>query len=318
MAATKPAAASLPPVTPQEILAFEAPRRPRVGIAALLAAILTVVANLLQQSAYSDLPHVYLLESLRDAAGESIGRAGLRTDQVLHIHDQASSLLVVAIGQALVLGLLGVVLLFLFGAATARGGVLPRPTRVLILVGATAGAIGTIGTQIAQTIAVSDFVSAADHGTHAAHEALRGGGGAAPAIASLLGLVGTLSLTAAFVLVALGAMRVGLLTRFLGVLGAIVGVLILFGPYIGAQSFIVEAFWLAMVGVLVLGRWPKGMPPAWTSGEGRPWPTQQEIREAKQRARGGDGEPVPATPGDATLAVPSPATSARKKRKRRS
>jgi hypothetical protein len=169
-------------------------------------------------------------------------------------------------------------------------------------------------------ISASDFASSSDQSTAAAHEALRGG---VVVAASGVGFFGSLSLAAAFVLIALGAMRVGLLTRFLGVLGAIVGALILLGPLSGSPTFIVQAFWLAMVGVLLLGRWPgAGVPAAWTDGEARPWPTQQEIREAKDRARGGGGyttAPEPATTLDTPSAngVASPATSARKKRKRR-
>ena len=74
-----------------------------------------------------------------------------------------------------------------------------------------------------------------------------------------------------------------------------------------------------MVGVLLLGRWPAGLPAAWPDGEARPWPTQQEIREAKDRARGGGGYTGGARAGEriASRRPSSPATSARKKRKRR-
>ena len=85
-------------------------------------------------------------------------------------------------------------------------------------------------------------------------------------------------------LTALNAMRVGLLTRFMGVLGIIVGVLFVI-PLEGALP-IVKVFWLVALGVLFLGRWPGGMPPAWVTGEAQPWPTQQELREAAHgRAR---------------------------------
>jgi hypothetical protein len=90
-----------------------------------------------------------------------------------------------------------------------------------------------------------------------------------------------------------------------------------------------------MVGALLLGRFPRNIPPAWTSGEAMPWPTQQEIREERDRQRredgpgggGGFGRGLlrPATPSPAgdepsertPSETPSPATSARKKRKRR-
>jgi hypothetical protein len=78
-------------------------------------------------------------------------------------------------------------------------------------------------------------------------------------------------------------MRVGLLTRFMGVLGIIVGVLFIIP--IGSSLPIVQAFWLTSLGVLFLGRWPSGMPPAWVTGEAQPWPTQQELREARMEAQ---------------------------------
>jgi hypothetical protein len=314
------AAESVPVVTPEQIVAREAVQKPRVGFAALAAAVLAVIAGVLPQSIYTDFPRVYALDSLRDAAGESIGRAGLRTEQILFIDDHAFSLLVVAICQGLSLALIGVLLVFLFDASVVRGATTPRMARILAMAGAGAGALAAIVLQIGVMIGASDFASSSDHGTKAAHDALRGG---VVVAASGVGFVGSLALAASFVLIALGGMRVGLLTRFLGVLGAIVGALILLGPLSGSPTFIVQAFWLAMVGVLLLGRWPgAGVPAAWTDGESRPWPTQQEIREAKGRARGDGGyakapEPAGASSAPSSNGVSSPATSARKKRKRR-
>jgi hypothetical protein len=314
------AAESVPVVTPEQIVAREAIQKPRVGFAALGAAILAIVAGVLPQSIYTDVPRVFMLDSLRDAAGESIGRDGLRTAQILFIDDHALSLLVVAICQGISLALIGVLLVFLFDASVVRGANTPRMARILAMLGAGAGALAAIVLQIAVMISASDFASSSDHGTAAAHDALRGG---VVVAASGVGFFGSLSLAAAFVLIALGAMRVGLLTRFLGVLGAIVGALILLGPLSGSPTFIVQAFWLAMIGVLLFGRWPgAGVPAAWPDGEAHPWPTQQEIREAKDRARGGGGytkapEPVVTPSGAPSNGSASPATSARKKRKRR-
>jgi hypothetical protein len=181
-------------------------------------------------------------------------------------------------------------------------------------------AIGGIVRITALVINASNFASSKGQGTQAAHDATTSGG--ALVAGTVAGQIGVLALAAAVVLVALAAMRVGLLTRFVGVLGAIVGVLQVLGP-LSTGSFIVTAFWLAMVGMLLLGRWPSGMPPAWEAGEARPWPTQQEIREQREIARGrrggGAGAARPATAaGTPAGDGPSPATAARKKRKRRS
>ena len=132
-------------------------------------------------------------------------------------------------------------------------------------------------------------------------------------------------------------MRVGLLTRFMGVLGVIVGVAV--APILPIdQQGIIRVFWLAALGVLFLGRWPSGMPKAWATGEAEPWPTQQQLREqrdgrasaaARGRARapraGGRGAPAPPPPAAPSPRRPDPAAagtehsaSKKKKRKRRS
>ena len=53
-----------------------------------------------------------------------------------------------------------------------------------------------------------------------------------------------------------------------------------------------------MMGILFVGRWPKGDPPAWAAGEARPWPSQAQMRAASEGAGGAvaaaDGAPAPA------------------------
>jgi hypothetical protein len=303
-----------------EILERERRTRTRVGIGSLIAAVTALLAGVLPQTIYSDFPRVYVLDALRDAAGQDIGREGLRTAQVLFIHDKAIPLLLVAVCQAITALLIAYVLIYLHRASTDRGATTPRVARLLAMLGGITSAVGPLLLQIGIMTEASDFASSSDHSTAAAHDALRGG---LVVAGSGIGFFGGLALAAAFVLIAIGAMRVGLLTRFVGVLGAIVGVLLVLGPATGSSTFIVQTFWLLMTGVLILGRWPTGVPPAWTSGEAMPWPSQQEIREQKQAARSRRrGEPPPAPRADAGPAAsrgeaPSPATSARKKRKRR-
>jgi hypothetical protein len=133
---------------------------------------------------------------------------------------------------------------------------------------------------IAVTIEASSFAGAASQTSQEARDVLQ-----SPAIvaALLLRQIGVFALGFAFVLLALNGMRVGLLTRFMGVLGIIVGVLFIIP--IGSSLPIVQAFWLCALGALFLHRWPSGMPPAWVTGEAQPWPTQQELREARMEAQ---------------------------------
>jgi uncharacterized membrane protein YgcG len=97
--------------------------------------------------------------------------------------------------------------------------------------------------------------------------------------------LGVLLSAMAVVLVSLNAMRVGLLTRFMGFLGIFAGVLVIF-PLVPIP--IVEGFWLVALGLLFSGRWPNGLPPSWRSGRAEPWPSSQAMRE-QRGARGGGG-----------------------------
>jgi Domain of unknown function (DUF4386) len=111
-----------------------------------------------------------------------------------------------------------------------------------------------------------------------------------------IGLIANLLLGVAFVLVAMHAMRSGLLSRFMGILGVIVGALTAI-PILGGAP-VVQLFWLIAMAILFLNRWPQGRGPAWDAVEEIPWPTAQERRDAMPpaeprgagRARGAERE----------------------------
>ena len=117
-------------------------------------------------------------------------------------------------------------------------------------------------------------------------------------------------------------MRVGLLTRFMGVLGIICGALIVL-PILSPLP-IVQTFWLGAMALLLAGRWPSGLPPAWTTGEAMPWPSSAEVREAApqaggaapRRRRAGAGAGA-RSPSRRRAAAASTRASKKKKRKRR-
>jgi hypothetical protein len=137
--------------------------------------------------------------------------------------------------------------------------------------------------------------------------------------ASVLGLPGALALALAIVFVSLNSMRVGLLTRFMGVLGIITGVLQIL-PF-GGPLPVVQCFWLVMLAVLFSGRWPGGRPPAWQSGNAEPWPSSAEIRERRARAaaerRGEPYEPPASEEPEPVPAGPSSSAAARKRKRKR-
>ena len=62
------------------------------------------------------------------------------------------------------------------------------------------------------------------------------------------------------------------------------------------QPGIIRSFFLIALGLMFLGKWHGGRPPAWQTGTAQPWPSQQEMRGAARGPR--RGEEPEATPAD--------------------
>jgi hypothetical protein len=185
---------------------------------------------------------------------------------------------------------------FLFGAARAREKRIQPFMGILALVGAPLAAIGILGYVISYGSAAQQFVS---HGAQTYPEAHHLMSAATLSIFQIVDYLGELLLAVSFVMVSLNAMRVGLLTRFLGFLGIIGGVLTLF---VITPVPIVQFYWLAAIAYLFTGRWPSGVPPSWRTGRVEKWPSAQEVRQQQARARAQGGR-APALTRDA---VPEP------------
>ena len=160
----------------------------------------------------------------------------------------------------------------------------------------------------------------ADHGKQAVDHALNASGGIALALPATLGQI---AFAIGFGMISYLAMKVGLLKRLLGVLGAVAAVLFVI-PVL--QQFeplpVLQVVWLISFGAMMSGRTSVPLPPAWESGEAEPWPTQQQIREARDPAGSGRRERGSATAA-AVASVPAPrlpgkpSPNASKKRKKR-
>ena len=85
-------------------------------------------------------------------------------------------------------------------------------------------------------------------------------------VGTILGLTGVLALGFWLVKGSLDAMRLGLLTRFMGVLGIALGVALVLG-----FGLLVMPLWLFALGIMFAGYWPRGVPPAWSTGRAEPW-----------------------------------------------
>lgn len=104
-------------------------------------------------------------------------------------------------------------------------------------------------------------------------------------LAAVTGLVGALGFVFALVYTSLWAFRVGLLTRFWGTLGMALGVALIF---LGSLGFLGLLIWFAVLGLMFVGIFPGGRPPAWAAGMAIPWPKPEPRGGAKPPAQGKD------------------------------
>jgi hypothetical protein len=298
-------------------LAWERRQRPLAAAAAILAALFTLASDLWTTAILRDAPKGGYLDSLARAAEP--GRLGdaqsLRTPYFQFVSDHSTALVLANVLKGLGFLALAWALTFLAAATRARRPQVARPVVYLPLVGAVLSALAGIGFWAGYAGAVNDFLA----GAHTVDRAADAGNGSLLLTAQFIGLAGQLALAVGYVFVTLNAMRAGLLTRFMGILGVIIGVLVIIplGPLP-----IVQTFWLVALAALFLNFWPSGMPPAWSSGREEPWPSQSEMAQRRRAAvearRGGRGgapaaEPAPAP---APAATPTPARAKRKRKRR--
>jgi hypothetical protein len=285
-------------MTPEEILEQEAAGRQRAGFAALAAALLTILGVILTTvgqpgSSEFDDKIVTVIDAMgRTAAGDPVPPGRISAFAV-----KVGEHPVVPIAGAVLYGIGSLAIFFaiayLFRATRARRPSMPQFALILAAVGAVGFGIGRAVSEVARYIGAHNFVSAADQSNSAATDALSP---TATLVGQLIWETSALALGFGIAIISLNAMRVGLLTRFMGILGVIVGVAV--APILPIdQQGIIRVFWLAALGMLFLGRLPSGVPKAWTTGEAEPWPSQQQLREQREAARaerdaaGGEREP---------------------------
>lgn len=287
-------------MTADEQLLYESRMRTRQAAIAGVAGALVIIATAIQLAG----PHTKVDELTLD---------------LITAHKRFPLDLLGAVVNAF--GFVGIALTlsYLVGITRARSGQVGAWIRIVAIVGATFAAISGVAYAIVIASTASDFVS---HGSQTYEQAHHLTSGAGLVALPLLGQFAALLIAIAFVLTALNAMRVGLLTKFMGYLGIFSGVLVMFP--IGPSATVVQGFWLLALAYLLTGRWPSGVPPAWRSGQAERWPTAAEIRGQRGRSPGagrpGRFRPAPA-PAPEPVGAPAPqrtrSTTSKRKRKKR-
>lgn len=289
-------------------LEWEAAQRPRAAAASIAAGVL-MIGGSVYTSAGLTTPSVGVIQGLAPALkGIPDPRVDPRTGEILFTAHHSGRIIAASCITAIGIAAIAFVLWYLYKAVRARRQI-PDLPRILAVAGPILVAAAGVATAIVLTINGHHFINGTDRSMKAADQALSS---SAVIAVQVVGLVGELSLAFALVTIGLNAMRVGLLTRFMGVLSIISGILFVI-PLLGAGLPVVQAFWLIALGVVLSGRAPTGLPPAWVTGVATPWPTQQQMREARERQRSGqvveDAAPEPI--------APAPRESRKRKRKRR-
>jgi hypothetical protein len=270
-------------------------RRGRIAAAAaLLSAALLVGAAIWSQSLSGDAPErngPALLRYFDRHTGELIGSSTLR-------------------GLALLL--LVPVTLHLYRATKARRTEEPPVVLVMGLYGPIAAGIGTVAVGIALAAQASGFTGKQFQTIEAADDAFR-----TVQLIGLLSFSGSLALAFWFVKGCLDAMRVGLLSRFVGVVGILIGPgLVVFS---GLFQFILPV-WLVAVAAIFAGLAVRSRPPAWDAGEAVAMPSARErlgsaFDDGLRTAPNGEVEAL--GPGVRKSENGDPAGPQRRKRKRR-
>jgi hypothetical protein len=282
---------------PEDRLAYESRVSRRQVVLAAAAGILIMAAVLIQLGG----AHVKVNEQT----------LGLVTEAKRSTRD-----LIGSIASALGSFALASTLWYLWGSTVARDqNVRLRFIGILAVLGCVLSGVSVVAYVANYGIQAHDFVN---HGTQTYPEANALLTKPSLVIPQITNDFGLLLVAVGYVMVSLSAMRVGLLTKFLGYLGIIAGVLTII-PLVPIP--IVEAYWLLALAYLFSGRWPSGVPPAWSSGRAEPWPrAQRGERPARQPLFGRRGAPAP-EPAAEPVGAPTPgstrSTTPKRKRKRR-
>lgn len=229
-------------------------RRGRLAGAAGLLSVLATVATVLVASSVAG--GTALPKGAPGAGAEDVDRAQI----LLDFDDDATALAVSTGLRCVALLLMIAVGVLLYRMVRTRDERAAQPwllgltfaAPILMCVAVVAGFVAFAGV----AGSVDDGPRTVDRATQLLDDS---GGLAAAQIADL---VLRLPIAAWIAVLALSAMRVGLLTRFLGYWGAAAGACLVLLAGTGDAML---AAWIASVALLLLGYWPGGRPAAWDS-----------------------------------------------------
>jgi hypothetical protein len=290
----------------QQRTAFESERRARLAVPAVAGGVLYLLSGIILNATLKELPTVGVLQGLEPALkGIANPPVSPRAAEVKYIDHHAFGLIAGSVLTAIAAIALTLVLLFLADSTRFRRPESFLAARPLVLAGGIGYALLNLLHEVVLAIEAHKFATGNDFTNKAVEKALLSSGSTGITL-GLLGLIAALALTVGMIAVSVGAMRAGLVPRWLSVLGVLSGLLFL--PFFATATLqLIPTFWLVATGILLMERWPGGDPPAWAAGESRPWPTQAEVRAKREAEKSGVDIPP----------APIPARSSSKRKRRR-
>lgn len=298
----------------------ETERRSRLSVPSFGGGFLYLLSAIIIASTLNGAPTVGLLQGLTPAvSGIATPSVSPRAAEVKFISSHSFPLIAGSVLAAVAVGILTLILLLLLNATVFRRPATWAAARPLVLGGGIAVAVASIAHQVVGAIETHNFASGHDFTAHAVDQALTKS--TPNLIVAYLSLIAGLALAAGMITVMINAQRVGLLPRWMAVLGMFTALLI-FLPIGGAELQVVPAFWMVMIGLLFAERWPGGDPPAWPDGEARPWPSRAQLQAERRAARDGldpkaAGKAVAAAAAPAAAPAASPVKASSRKRRKR-
>jgi len=234
-------------INPATQIQYESGVRMRYGIFLFAAAILLVAAGLVPVfgvKSYSSEVTLFLIRS----------------------HERFPLDLIGSVVTAIGLVAFGLTIRWLARITRARDAGVPGWIGYVVLIGAGLLAFTDVAFEVAIAVQSHKFVTT---GLQSYPEARRLYGGSWLSGLEAIQLLGLVSLYGGFIWTCMNAMRVGLLTKWVGYSSIFVGALQLLP--IGGITMLVQAFWLLAAALLISGRNPSGDLPAWVQGTAVPW-----------------------------------------------
>lgn len=226
------------------------------------------------------------------SANSAAGRKGER-EALLNLQENAGQALAATVLQALSVIFLGAVLLYVLRCITNRKpDAVPSAVQPLVILAPLLVMVGGILSEL-DVIDIADQFTSSGPRTEARADDLLADRSTVPVF---IGFGGNIALGFSLVMVNLHAMRIGLMTRFIGIIGIVVGALYVLPIFAG--PLILQIFWLGALMAIFLGRWPGGRGESWDTGEPGVWLSASEQRRSQMRSERMGEEPPDDAPPD--------------------